>query len=59
MFKTSKVTLRTAQRHLGARDLLAAQTILWEAEVRMFQFPDYGTLVDARELEDFLQARAA
>src|SRR5699024_9032557 len=33
MFKTSKVTLRTAQRHLGARDLLDAYEILWAAEV--------------------------
>ena len=59
MFKTSKVTLRTSQRHLGARDLLDAYEILWAAEVRTFEFPDYGTFVDARELEALLQARAA
>ena len=59
MFKTSKVTLRTAQRHLGARDLLDAYEILWAAEVRTFRTEDLGTLVDARELEEFLRARAA
>ena len=59
MFKTSKVTLRTAQRHLGARDLLDAYEILWAAEVRTFRTGDLGTLVDARELEAFLQTRAA
>ena len=59
MFKTSKVTLRTAQRHLGARDLLDAETILWEAEVRTFRTQDLGLLVDSRELEAFLQTRAA
>ena len=59
MFKTSKVTLRTAQRHLGARDLLDAETILWEAEVRMLRTEDLGTLVDARELEELLQTRSA
>ena len=59
MFKTSKVTLRTAQRHLGARDLLDAETILWEAEVRMLRTEDLGVIVDSRELEEFLTARAA
>ena len=59
MFKTSKVTLRTAQRHLGARDLLDAETILWEAEVRMFRTEDLGVIVDSRELEELLQSRAA
>ena len=59
MFKTSKVTLRTAQRHLGARDLLDAETILWAAEVRTFETDDLGTLVDARELEELLQTRSA
>ena len=59
MFKTSKVSLRTAQRHLGARDLLDAQEILWAAEVRTFETDDLGTLVDARELEELLQTRSA
>ena len=59
MFKTSKVTLRTAQRHLGARDLLDAYGILWAAEVRTFETDDLGTLVDARELEALLQTRSA
>ena len=59
MFKTSKVSLRTAQRHLGARDLLDAETILWEAEVRMLRTEDLGVIVDSRELEEFLTARAA
>ncbi|HLS33148.1 MAG TPA: hypothetical protein VK039_06140 [Brevibacterium sp.] len=59
MFKTSKVTLRTAQRHLGARDLLDAYEILWAAEVRTFETDDLGTLVDARELEELLQTRSA
>ena len=59
MFKTSKVTLRTAQRHLGARDLLDTQEILWAAEVRTFRTQDLGLLVDSRELEAFLQTRAA
>ena len=48
MFKTSKVSLRTAQRHLGARDLLAAETILWEAEVRMFRDYEGYVTVDSR-----------
>ena len=59
MFKTSKVSLRTAQRHLGARDLLDAYEILWAAEVRTFETDDLGTLVDARELEELLQTRSA
>ena len=59
MFKTSKVTLRTAQRHLGARDLLDAYEILWAAEVRTFETDDLGTLVDARELGELLQTRSA
>ena len=59
MFKTSKVTLRTAQRHLGARDLLDAQEILWAAEVRTFRTQDLGLLVDSRELEELLQTRSA
>ena len=59
MFKTSKVTLRTAQRHLGARDLLDAAEILWAAEVRTFRTQDLGLLVDSRELEELLQTRAA
>lgn len=59
MFKTSKVSLRTAQRHLGARDLLDAYEILWAAEVRTFRTEDLGTLVDSRELEAFLSVRTA
>ena len=59
MFKTSKVSLRTAQRHLGARDLLAAETILWEAEVRMFRDYEGYVTVDSRELEEFLAGRTA
>jgi len=59
MFKTSKVSLRTAQRHLGARDLLAAETILWEAEVRMFRDYEGYVTVDSRELEEFLASRTA